>query len=228
MIMVIIIIIIIITVVINQQPSTQLYVEVKGANGVVSTEDERCSDVGVSVGFSLFTFTYVSKSSSLLSLSLSFSKKVLQRGGTATDAAIAAALCIGVVHGFCKDAFHFIFSFFHFVKFHFHRYTVNSASGIGGGGFMLVYSTLTRASSLFDFREEAPNSAYQTMFVANPTLSTRGGLSIAIPGEIRGFESAHNKYGALSWGSLFLPAIGLILFVSFRFVSFRFVSFLLV
>jgi gamma-glutamyltranspeptidase/glutathione hydrolase/leukotriene-C4 hydrolase len=107
-------------------------------------------------------------------------RDVLKSGGNAVDAAIATALCLGVVNSY--------------------------ASGIGGGGFMMIRSP-SGSVEIIDMREVAPKFATKTMFEGNSELSQRSGLSIAVPGELRGLHEAHKRYGKLSWSSLFEPAI---------------------
>jgi gamma-glutamyltranspeptidase/glutathione hydrolase len=67
-------------------------------------------------------------------------------------------------------------------------------SGIGGGGFMLVRDSDGHYEAI-DFRETAPAAAYENMFKNNAIGSVLGGLASGVPGEIRGLEYLHNKYG---------------------------------
>ncbi|KAJ8659965.1 gamma-glutamyltransferase [Lichtheimia ornata] len=106
--------------------------------------------------------------------------EILKQGGNAVDAAIASGLCIGVIDSF--------------------------ATGIGGGGFMLIRSPNGTYEHI-DFRETAPAAAHKDMFVENPELAKYGGLAVAVPGEIRGYELAHQRHGKLPWSVLFEPAI---------------------
>ncbi|THU77285.1 gamma-glutamyltranspeptidase [Dendrothele bispora CBS 962.96] len=73
-------------------------------------------------------------------------------------------------------------------------------SGIGGGGFMMY----------IDFRETMPALGNETMYndSPDPTASTVGGLSVGVPGELRGWETLHQRHGKLPWKRLFEPAIG--------------------
>jgi gamma-glutamyltranspeptidase/glutathione hydrolase/leukotriene-C4 hydrolase len=108
---------------------------------------------------------------------------ILKKDGSAVDAAIASLLCVGVVN------------------FH--------STGIGGGGFMVYYNATSKTATTFDYRETAPgraNSSLYKPFGPNENASLYGGLAIAVPGELRGLELAHRKFGKLSWDALFQPA----------------------
>jgi gamma-glutamyltranspeptidase/glutathione hydrolase/leukotriene-C4 hydrolase len=109
----------------------------------------------------------------------------LRLGGNAVDAAVATTFCIGVVNCF--------------------------ASGIGGGGFMTVRIPKDNGSEVFtiDFRETAPAASNATMFVKKPSSAVHGGLSVAVPGEIRGLLEAHRRWGSLPWSQLVTPSADL-------------------
>jgi gamma-glutamyltranspeptidase/glutathione hydrolase/leukotriene-C4 hydrolase len=108
------------------------------------------------------------------------------------DAAIGSALCIGVVS--------------------------SHSAGIGGGGMMVIYNGT--AAETIDSRETAPAAATERMFAdftecaphGGLNDSTRcpsrfGGLSVAVPGELRGFEKAHQRHGKLPWRDVLAPTI---------------------
>lgn len=110
-------------------------------------------------------------------------RDILKKGGTAVDAAIAVVICLGVVSPF--------------------------ASGIGGGGFMLIHKASSNQQTFLDFREVAPLAATADMYNKNPNGSVSGGKAIAVPGEIAGLWEAWRTHGNLTWESLFLPSIQL-------------------
>jgi gamma-glutamyltranspeptidase / glutathione hydrolase len=109
---------------------------------------------------------------------------LLQAGGNAIDAACATALALGVVHPF--------------------------ASGIGGGGFAVVYVAKEKKVYALDFRERAPAAIRPDSFLrdgrADPALSATGGLAVAVPGEVRGLGELVRRWGALPFRKCVEPA----------------------
>ena len=81
-------------------------------------------------------------------------------------------------------------------------------SGIGGGGFALVQSEAGPFEAI-DFREQAPAAAHQGMFEHDVGASQLGGLASGVPGELRGLEYIHKKWGKLSWTETLQPAINI-------------------
>jgi gamma-glutamyltranspeptidase/glutathione hydrolase len=59
---------------------------------------------------------------------------------------------------------------------------------------MLVRDSAGQYESI-DFRETAPAAAFEDMFKNYTMGSVLGGLASGIPGEIRGFEYLHKRYG---------------------------------
>ncbi|PHH83181.1 hypothetical protein CDD82_3228 [Ophiocordyceps australis] len=107
-------------------------------------------------------------------------RDLLARGGNAVDALVGTTFCVGVV-----------------AMYH---------SGIGGGGFALVRD-IDGTYEAVDFRETAPAAAYEEMYYGNIDGSLVGGLAVAVPGEVRGLEYIHNKYGLLPWKEVLQGAI---------------------
>jgi gamma-glutamyltranspeptidase/glutathione hydrolase len=109
---------------------------------------------------------------------------VLARGGNAVDAAVATALALGVVEPV--------------------------GSGIGGGGFAVVYVAAEKKTYVYDFRETAPAALDPGDFVVDgkvdPMLAQTSGLGVGVPGEVAGLDRMHRDLGALSWRRVVTPA----------------------
>ena len=60
-----------------------------------------------------------------------------------------------------------------------------------------------------DFRETAPAFANTTMYSADPQSAAYGGLAVGVPGEVRGLDEAHRRWGTLPWKRLVEPSVTL-------------------
>ena len=111
---------------------------------------------------------------------------VLEKGGNAVDAAVAVGFALTVTHPF--------------------------AGALGGGGYMLIRMADGR-TTFIDFRERAPEKASRNMYLdaagAMTKDSTEGWRSSGVPGTVRGFEIAVNKYGKKKWAENMAPAVEL-------------------
>ncbi|HUO05049.1 MAG TPA: gamma-glutamyltransferase [Candidatus Binataceae bacterium] len=109
---------------------------------------------------------------------------ILKQGGNAIDAACATALATGV--------------------------TNPGASGIGGGGFMLIYLAKPHALYSLDFRETAPLKATPDMYIRNgkadEELARTGALAVAVPGEVAGIDAALKRFGTMKFQQVAAPA----------------------
>ena len=108
--------------------------------------------------------------------------ELLAAGGNAADAACATALALGVVHPF--------------------------ASGLGGGGFAIIYLSRTDRAVALDFREIAPRGL-QVSSAGAARMTPQTGLAIGVPGEAAGLAELVNRFGALPFARCVEPALRL-------------------
>lgn len=121
---------------------------------------------------------------------------ILEAGGDAIDAAVAASFAVGVVEPWM--------------------------SGPAGGGMMTVWRESERKSYTVQFGMRSPRALRPADYPLTPerkagdlfpwtsVLEDRnvfGATAIAVPGTVAGMELAHNRFGRLPWRELLQPAI---------------------
>jgi gamma-glutamyltranspeptidase/glutathione hydrolase len=117
-------------------------------------------------------------------------RQVLQAGGTAADAAVAAVLTCCVAETI---------------------YT-----GLGGGGFATYFDASTGEVTCLDFfvsvpgtdgdRQPGPMIAVDVFFGGVPQVYSIGGASVAVPGVPAGVGEVHRRWGRLPWAEVVAPA----------------------
>jgi len=115
--------------------------------------------------------------------------EILNQGGSAVDAAIAAQLVLTLVEP--------------------------QSSGIGGGAFLMHWNGDDEVVDAYDGREKAPAAAGPDLFLKSDKTpmgffdAVVGGRAVGVPGVIAMLWQAHQDHGALDWDALFEPAIRL-------------------
>ena len=110
-------------------------------------------------------------------------RKILQRGGSAVDAAVAIQAVLGLVEP--------------------------QSSGLGGGAFLMVFDGKTHKLTAYNGREAAPAAANPSYFLqadGRPMPffdAILGGKSTGPPGAIAMLGLAHEAHGKLPWKDLF-------------------------
>jgi gamma-glutamyltranspeptidase / glutathione hydrolase len=116
-------------------------------------------------------------------------EKILESGGNAVDAAVAAALVAGVV--------------------------ALPSCGIGGYGGHMVVARPDGRTSAIDFNSAAPAAARADMFPLDAKgqvpgrINTYGWLAAGVPGTLAGLQKAIDEFGTRKFPALVEPAIRL-------------------
>ncbi len=113
--------------------------------------------------------------------------KILENGGNAVDAAVGTMLALNVVEP--------------------------NASGIGGGGFLMIRMKDADAPVMIDYRETAPADADVDFYYDENTdfrqVTRIGHKAVCIPGSLKGYEYALEHYGTMTLAEILEPVIEL-------------------
>lgn len=111
--------------------------------------------------------------------------EILKQGGNAVDAAVATAFALNVVEA--------------------------NASGIGGGGFMLVKMADSDKVIAIDYREMAPAASTKDMYASEEAkeknFSKYSPFAVGVPGTVAGLTFALEQYGTMTLEDVIAPAI---------------------
>jgi gamma-glutamyltranspeptidase/glutathione hydrolase len=107
---------------------------------------------------------------------------ILRQGGNAVDAAIAVAACLNVVEPMM--------------------------SGIGGDGFIMIYSRAEAKVRVVNATGPAALAATRERY-AREGIPHKGVLSVSVPALLHGWLDAHDAIGRLPLGQVLAPAIEL-------------------
>ncbi len=114
--------------------------------------------------------------------------QTLDAGGNAVDALVAASFVLSVV--------------------------TPQSTGIGGGGFAIVWPGGGKPAHALDFREQAPAAGLRAQYLnekghAVAKRSRRHGLAVGVPGYVAGLWALHKRWGRRPWASLVTPAVAI-------------------
>ncbi|XP_058063541.1 glutathione hydrolase 1 proenzyme-like [Anopheles bellator] len=147
---------------------------------VLSPPDPADTDFTIKQSYStlhLFESTAVCSDSDICS---QIGRDLLRRNGSAVDAAVGMMFCAGL--------------------------TNLQSMGLGGGFVMNIYQRQDRCAYTLDAREIAAGGAKEDMHLYDPSTTNEGPLSVAVPGELKGYWEAHRRFGALPWAEVLQPA----------------------
>lgn len=114
-------------------------------------------------------------------IALYYSRDTFTKGGSIVDVAISTMFCLGM--------------------------TNMQSVGIGGGFIMNIFIKAENKAYTLDAREVTAKKAFKEMHLSDPKSTNEGPLSIATPGELKGYVEAHQRFGKLPWRDLMAPAI---------------------
>ena len=109
--------------------------------------------------------------------------RIMQAGGNAIDAAIAAAAAVGVVEP--------------------------AMSGVGGDGFILIFDAATGRPYGVNATGPASARATRERYLARGGIPMHGMPSVSVPGLVDGWLLAQRRFGKLDLGQVLAPAVDL-------------------